>query len=1500
MKTTVLHARRLAIATSATVGMVATLVAAAPAFAEPGPTSDPVPATAEEKLTDGAMTALADSSEADFWVRFADRADLSAAASISDWDARGVAVHEALTATATASQAGTVAELDAAGVDYSAHWITNAILVHDGTLDLAEQLAESNEVLEIRETATYPQEQPVEQTENTHGLNAIEWGVEAINADDVWEQLGVTGEGITVANIDSGVDGDHPALIDSYRGHNEDGSFSNDYNFFDVAGACGDVPCDTDNHGSHTMGTIVGSDGGDNQIGVAPGADWIAANGCSTCADADLIASGEWVLAPTDSAGGNPDPTVRPHVVNNSWGSRLPSNDPFMEDVIAAWEAAGIFGTWSNGNSGPSCETSGSPGSRTLTYSAGAFGENGDIASFSARGPGQDGTVKPNIAAPGVDVRSALADGSYGTASGTSMAAPHLAGAIALLWSAAPSLVGDIAATQELLDGTAIDTDDTTCGGTTEDNNVWGEGKLDALALVLAAPIGDAGTLAGTVVDGAGEPVSGADVAIAGPTERNVRTGADGSFSAAVVAGDYTVTVSAFGFETATVEAAVTEGETTTLDIALVEASRFAVSGTVTGSDGDPVEGATVTLAPIDPVTTDADGSYSFTDVPAGDYTLTVTAGACSEPFSQELTVDGDVTVDAELTPVTDEFGYYCEIGTDGYVQGEDLLELTGDDAATTVELPFAFSHYGESYDTAYVSTNGHLNFLAETTALANVAIPAATVPNAAVYPFWDDLQVDGEAGVYTGETEVDGEPAFVVEWRNVKAFGAAQTGRMSFSVALTQDGRTVIGYGDLTADDPRAAGSSATVGIENADGTVAHQYSFNAEALTPGLSITYALPPHGFVHGVVTDANDQLPIEGATVTATPGGGGDPVTTTTDAEGGYELLLFFGSYQVTISDDGYLSRSRDVIIDQADERNRFNASLRTGIADVAPSSFEWLLTEGETRSAELTIGNSGSAPLDFTIGEIPRNVPTQVTAPALSMGAQDATSVPAGTTSLSEAEAAIAETEAAAAAADTEATTAEGLYTAAQEEAFRNRTSEPDAVGDVLEQWDPGLAGVAWGVGYTGDVWLSDAELVTNHRFTTDGTEQASFPASWGGTWSGDLTQDTSTGDLCQVNVGGDNAIVCFDPETGAESSRLTGAPWSAVSQRGVAYNPTDDVFYVGGWNEGILYTVAGFSHSTPGETLAQCEPADPGIAGIAYNPTSDTVWYVPSAATTQIFQVSPEDCSTISTVAFPSTGEYPGAGLEMDASGALWATDQLTGEVYLIDVGDPSVSDVPWLEVTPAEGRVRVGASTTLDVTVDTTGLEPGVYGANIVVQTSAGRVPTVTVPVTLVVSAYRVGINVAGDEYTDAGEMTWSADQPLAGNDWGWTGQRSEEESTTEAIGGTTEDELFQSRRTGIFAYEFSDVPAGTYEIELGFAEYEALYPERDRVFDVLVDGEYVMVAHDIAAEVGGLYADVHTVVIEHDGGDLEIDLGNRRGYELPVVSTISVTERGDLSAG
>ncbi|GAB2469749.1 hypothetical protein GCM10027063_07640 [Promicromonospora xylanilytica] len=482
--------RRPGVLASAIVLTFLAVPGPAQAAPEPVPTPDAHPGSGTalgapgavdpaDKITPAATRAFQARGATDFWLRFDDDVDLGAAEAITSWDERGEHVYRTLTAAAEAAQEQVIAELERSGTEYTSYWATNAILVEDGSLDQAVELAADADVMEVRPTSRHVLEEP-ETTDAVAPLAAASstYGIDAIRADEMWD-LGFTGDGIVVAGLDSGVDRGHPALRAQYRGATTGSS----YNWFDAAGTGSDSPYDDDGHGTHTMGTMVGTDDGSTNIGVAPGAQWIATNGCAyDCSDAALVASGQWLLAPTQWTGANPDPAMRPHVVNNSWGMSRTS-DPFMEDVIAAWEAAGIFASWSNGNDGSwGCESSGSPGSRQASYSVGAFNSAGAIAAFSSRGPGQSGTVKPDIAAPGVAVRSAVPGGAYEVWSGTSMAAPHVAGAVALLWDAVPALVGDVSATRAILDESARDVGNTSCGGTADDNNVWGEGKLDVRA----------------------------------------------------------------------------------------------------------------------------------------------------------------------------------------------------------------------------------------------------------------------------------------------------------------------------------------------------------------------------------------------------------------------------------------------------------------------------------------------------------------------------------------------------------------------------------------------------------------------------------------------------------------------------------------------------------------------------------------------------------------------------------------------------------------------------------------------------------------------------------------------------------------------------------------------------------------------------------------------------------------------------------------------------------
>jgi serine protease AprX len=442
---------------------------------------------------------------AEVLVIFADTADLRAADAFREKREKGRFVRDALFAKAQQTQAPLVEWLRNRGLDYRSFYIVNAMWVR-ATRDVALEMAARSDVARIEGNPRIVNVEPVDLTAEERPAAAaapqvIEAGVTYIHAPDVWAQ-GFTGQGIVIGGADTGVRWGHAALINHYRGWNG-ASADHNYNWHDsihsgggICGANSSVPCDDHTHGTHTVGTAVGDDGGTNQIGVAPGAKFIACRnmdqGVGT--PATYIECMEWFLAPYP-VGGTPaqgDPTRAPDITINSWG--CPPSEGCsagtLQSAIESQRAAGIMTVVAAGNAGSSCSTVADPPSiYDAAYTIGSFSSStGTIAGSSSRGPVTiDGSNrrKPDITAPGVSVRSALntGDSDYGSLSGTSMATPHVAGAIALLWSAHPELRHRIADTENVLNDAAVDVpltvSGTSCTAVTFPNNVYGFGRLD-------------------------------------------------------------------------------------------------------------------------------------------------------------------------------------------------------------------------------------------------------------------------------------------------------------------------------------------------------------------------------------------------------------------------------------------------------------------------------------------------------------------------------------------------------------------------------------------------------------------------------------------------------------------------------------------------------------------------------------------------------------------------------------------------------------------------------------------------------------------------------------------------------------------------------------------------------------------------------------------------------------------------------------------------------------
>jgi hypothetical protein len=257
-------------------------------------------AAVNQKIELTVLAELQRRGEVTFFVVLKEQADVSRATAITDWSPRGQAVVDSLKQVADRTQRPILNFLANRNAEITPFWIVNTIKVRTSDELLIHQLAALPDVASISADETWQIPEPLPGVEELT-IQGIEWGVVRVRAPEVWTQFNVRGEGIVVSNIDTGVQYDHPAVKTQYRGLQEDGTFDHNYNWHDPSQICGNpslVPCDNTSHGTHTMGTAVGDDGGTNQIGVASRAKWIAAKGCETdsCSQSALLSSGQWVL----------------------------------------------------------------------------------------------------------------------------------------------------------------------------------------------------------------------------------------------------------------------------------------------------------------------------------------------------------------------------------------------------------------------------------------------------------------------------------------------------------------------------------------------------------------------------------------------------------------------------------------------------------------------------------------------------------------------------------------------------------------------------------------------------------------------------------------------------------------------------------------------------------------------------------------------------------------------------------------------------------------------------------------------------------------------------------------------------------------------------------------------------------------------------------------------------------------------------------------------------
>ncbi|MFN8485679.1 MAG: S8 family serine peptidase [Anaerolineae bacterium] len=553
----------------------------------------------------------------DFIVTLRERADLGAAAAKPTRAEQRRAVVASLQATAQQSQAPLQARLSASKAagrvaKVEAFWVVNALHVEADAATLLD-LAAAPGVESIRPNNSWSLDwTPSKDEEAARTTDAPEWGVERLRADLVWSLMGIDGQGVVVASMDTGVDWQHPDLQTRYRGYNAKGLATHNGNWFCATDEGYIYPGDGIGHGTHTMGTMVAGRG----IGVAPGAQWISVkifNDQGRTTDAWIHNGFQWLLAP----GG--DPARAPDVVNGSWGSILRDGLVYRDDVRAL-TAAGIVPVFSAGNAGPAAATISIPGGYAESLTVGAVDSDNLVAGFSSRGPSAFAPIKPDVVAPGVRVRSTFHGGGYALEDGTSMAAPHVAGLVALLMQANPRLTPQ--AVMALIERTARPVGDDPLPNTS-----YGAGLADAYAAVSTAI--SAGELGGRVTrSGDGGPVRGADVTVTartGGAALHVQTDATGAYTVPLRAGAYDVAVSAFGYAPQPPRSVVIgDSGRVTLDVSLTLLPVGVIYGRVTDTTGAP-QGGTVIVegTPVTATVAAATGVYSLA-LPPGTYRLRV------------------------------------------------------------------------------------------------------------------------------------------------------------------------------------------------------------------------------------------------------------------------------------------------------------------------------------------------------------------------------------------------------------------------------------------------------------------------------------------------------------------------------------------------------------------------------------------------------------------------------------------------------------------------------------------------------------------------------------------------------------------------------------------------------------------------------------------------------------------------------------------------------------
>ncbi|WP_093857581.1 S8 family peptidase [Tenuibacillus multivorans] len=931
----------------------------------------------ESKISDRLSEEFKNDDKVKFLVKFSEKADVKAAANKAEQKAslsssnvehaKRSAVISELKYTAISSQANVKEflneQMEKGSVDdFRSYHIVNGMAV-TATKEVAQKISNFPEVEkllpnETRQINEVTVDKDAEKIESE--INNVEWNIEQIDAPGAWN-MGIDGSGIVVASIDTGAEWDHPALQEKYLGYDAaTGDVDHTYSFFDAVNGQSEA-YDDQGHGTHVTGTMVGSEpDGSNQVGVAPGAKFIAAKAFSASgggSDADILAAGEWILAP----GG--DVTKAPDVVNNSWGGG-PGLDEWYRDVVTNWRAAEIFPEFSAGNT--SLTNPGGPGSVAVpanypeSFATGATDSDNNLASFSLEGPSPYDEIKPEISAPGVNIRSSVPGGGYeGGWNGTSMAGPAVSGTVALLLQANSSLsIDDI---EEILTNTA--TPLTNDDYPESPNNGFGHGLVNASNAVSAVMDG-LGTIEGQVTmegddteaptfehESFDEVYSGMDLDLNISASDNVSVtsvtvdyvnedGVEGSIEATRSSGDfrsgeyvatipgedivegeltYSITVNDFGNNEVTseeyavsVESGISVGYSHDFE---TEPTGWTVFGEeVSWNRGIPTAGPEEAVSGENVYATNLDGDYNNSE----NSTLVMPPIDLPEGESY-LQFDNWYNIE-------DGWDYgHVFVSTD-MENWTSLLEITGEHEewhSTEVDLS---EYAGERI---YIGFNLDSDSIVTRTGwyIDDVTLSDTSISRASIMP--TDLIASPEKD----------KP---MTKKNAERVDPSEIQPLMVKEEVSNDSSSAVKNetSNLPLDaEVRVLESERSVATNPADGSysfvhpagdftlVADAYGFSSEEQSVSLGADETVTanfvleelPQATINGTVTSANSGNAIEGATLLLVEDANVEPVET--DANGNYNLTAYEGTYTLKVFAQGFHGTEMEVTFDEDKEVN---------------------------------------------------------------------------------------------------------------------------------------------------------------------------------------------------------------------------------------------------------------------------------------------------------------------------------------------------------------------------------------------------------------------------------------------------------------------------------------------------------------------------------------------------------------------------------------------------